>query len=302
MFFLGNDMKVKTFLPLGDLLYNPPSEVKFLFSDADKKTLNKINFGSSELFGNELIERIHGDPKIVTEWVESKGFTSTLTEDADFGMAALLSILVKFKTPAEECIFAIGKDKFKRAFHSTALETNIPELFEIPLLGDIEKLDCPFRKEQIEVAQEHPNLRIYFSKKPIDLQAFYEPIERSFEMDLHVPFVEACQQQSFKEIEGIKAEVYGLEMEVNSCDVETRLSLNATGAEVKQMAILGMALSACMAPVKVRQRRIEVIDGQFHCYITYDNHLLFSAQVDTDDFVKGEGRIKHFASREPFIA
>ncbi|ELP6119233.1 hypothetical protein QTV43_000373 [Vibrio vulnificus] len=295
-------MIVNTFLPLGDLLYNPPADVEFLFSESDQSKLAKINTGSPDLFGNELIERIHGSPSVVTEWVESKGFKSTLSDDADFGMAALLSILVKFKTPAEECIFAIGQKRYKRAFHSKALETSVSKLFEVPLLGEIAKLDCPFRNKKIEVANEHENLRIYFSKNPIDELEFSEPITRSHEMDLHIPFVEACHQQSFEEIKGLKAKVCGMDMKVDSCDVETRLSLNATGAEVKQMAILGMQLSACMAPVKVRQRRIEVIDGEYYCYITFNDNLMFSAKITKDDFVEGEGRIKHFASREPYIA
>ncbi|MDK9790640.1 hypothetical protein [Vibrio sp. D431a] len=288
-------MRVLTKVALGALINRSPKGINMFLEEKHMQYLSGEVIGSPQVWDSEFLHYNHGAPCEIELWLKQFGIEKGFDPAAKYVVASVLDLVVKFMKDAKEKFFERDGGIFKRSLHENAFETNIDGLYQILLKGKPSEIIQGYH-------DEHKNLKMYVSKDEIDLNTFESPIESSYVMDLHLPDASAEVEEEISIFKGMKVDYHGDMTSVGSAGVITKFKIDSKGAEAKQAAY--MTLYACGAvaePIPKRTRRIEVIDGNYFVYITFNDQLAFAVEIEPTDFIEGEGEVQFYESKEPSL-
>ncbi|MCY9861164.1 hypothetical protein OTK49_01295 [Vibrio coralliirubri] len=280
-------MKVLTKVALGGLINRLPENVQLFPKEAQTEYLATQFIGEGVVWDSEYMHYKHGDPVEVSEWLKTFGIDKSFSPE--FVIASVIELLMKFRHEGSEKFFELDGNVYKRAFHKYAEETQYPDLFKLPLRGEeIMSNFSSMPSFRMGYAQ-HADLAFYISRNPQDFSRFDDELEGRELMHLHVPYAEAELDEKLEAFIGMPCRFDGKDGVVQDAGVITLFKMDAKGAEAKQAAFMSMVSACAMAPVERRHPRVEVIDDNFYVYITVKGSLAFAVEIESTDFIEGQG-------------
>lgn len=256
-----NKSKVLTYIPLKMLTKKFKDEL--FLSESAKKFLEDNYSGNQESIDCKYINYKAGTSIEVNEW--AKSFGVEINTQGDYVIATILNTIMNWKKEASEQKIKVNGKFYKGATHYNINETQIPNLYEIPLYEE----EFSFYVSDIKI--------------PINLINENKKIEKKEYVDLTLPII------NLKNEENLSSAFYGTyrsfnnnKDEIQDVKIITEFEMDLKGSKLKQIASLATISSSC-TPFKPNKKVL--INKPFYVYIKINQEIIFAVYLNLDSFL-----------------